>query len=118
MSPSVRFKEGQLSRACSLVLNEECGQGLDTGFKSALGDKARTHVLWAEAVRALQDNVDEFHICHCVFMVTVYSHEQVALLPIIPLRRGFQSSSIDQHTNFSGHVKTPSLQPTFFVAYS
>ena len=29
-------------------------QGLDTGFKSALGDKARTHVLWAEAVRALQ----------------------------------------------------------------
>jgi len=52
-------------------------QRLDTGFKSALGDKARTHVLWAEAVRALQDNVDEFHICHCVFMVTVYSHEQV-----------------------------------------
>lgn len=51
-------------------------RGLDTGFKSALGDKARTHVLWAEAVRALQDNVDEFHICHCLFMVTVYSHGQ------------------------------------------
>jgi hypothetical protein len=39
-------------------------------------------VLWAEAVRALQDNVDEFHICHCVFMVTVYSHEQVPPPPL------------------------------------
>ncbi len=52
-------------------------QGLDTGFKSALGDKARTHILWANAVEALQENVDAFHICHSVFMVKVYNHAKV-----------------------------------------
>lgn len=48
-------------------------QALDTGFKSGLGDRARTHVLWAEAVRALQENVDAFHISHCVSMVSVFN---------------------------------------------
>lgn len=51
-------------------------KGLDTGFKSALGDKARTHILWANAVEALQENVDAFHICHSVFMVKVYNHNK------------------------------------------
>lgn len=54
-------------------------QGLDTGFKAGLGDKARLHVLWAEAVRALQENVDAFHVCHCVFMVTVFNPGTVRL---------------------------------------
>lgn len=61
-------------------------QALDTGFKSALGDKARTHIQWADAVSALQENVDAFHICHSVFMVTVYNHTKVSsCTPCLPL---------------------------------
>ena len=37
-------------------------------------------MLWAEAVRALQENVDAFHICHCVFMVTVFNRATVSFL--------------------------------------
>ena len=47
-------------------------QGLGADFKSSMGDKARDHVAWAEAVRALQENIDEGHVCHCKFMSAVW----------------------------------------------